>query len=569
MFPILSSKPLRLGWCDPIALLLAATLALTACGGGSSGSDTGTAPVPTPPVPLNQAFDAVGSSARTVSLAWTPPAEAARYDIERRAGNGDFARIATVDAGSGAYLDSGLQEGATYSYRLAKLGGTRSETAAKSATTTNDKVVTTERGAAIGDVVARTLGKAGGTLYAIDGWPQVLVPAGALEGDTAIETQSVENMAPEARGYALKVRMAAAPSLPLTLKVRYDEAQDDEVDALRIAVQRPAGDWTSLPLTDVDRTHRLLEARVPPEFLAAGGSTGATGVEFHVAQYVAMTLLPRQARVKVGDAIEFVPWAHVRGYETDAAGCPLLPDGSSDCVMQPLIEPRQVPLLNSKPGYQRYWRVNFTEGGNATLGTIVPSGNVGARYTAPARVPSPATVRVVFHTAHTASGRVLNLSSNVTIWDDAFNGTLDAVDGPSSEGTTLFARAQTRWELDPATANQPLKRYKGNGTVKVWATDADCSAINFSPDSSAIDTTSPLVFLEVDESQTPFTYKLTLVTFWTSTFSASCNRGNATLPGAMAGWGWSVEGTVANDGQLIVGEQVTEDGYKLSWRLAR
>ena len=202
-------------------------------------------------------------------------------------------------------------------------------------------------------------------------------------------------MAPEARWDALRVRLAAAPRLPLVLKLRYDEQQDEEVDTLRIAVQRPLGDWTSLPLAKVDRATRTLEAKVPPEFLAAAGSTGATGVEFHVAQYVAMTLLPREARVKVGDSIEFVPWAHVRGYETNAAGCTLLPDGTSDCVLQPVLKARQLPLTNTKPGYERYWRVNFIEGGNATLGTITPTGSVGARYTAPVRVPNPATVRVV------------------------------------------------------------------------------------------------------------------------------------------------------------------------------
>lgn len=550
----------------PLALMLAGALVLAACGGGG-GSDAGPG---SGAALLDQPFDAVGSSSRTVSLAWTPPAQAARYDIERRSSaQAEFVRIATVDAASGAFLDSGLDERATYSYRLARADGTRRETPAKAATTTDDQAVVTERGAALGEFTGRSLGAAGGTLAGPDGAIQVIVPAGAFSADTATETQPVENLAPEARLDALRVRLASVPQRPLVLKLRYDEAQDGEAESLRIAVQRPAGDWTSLPLVALDRANRTLEARVPPEFLAASGSTAASGVEFHVAQYVAMTLLPREARVKVGEGIDFVPWAHVRGHATDTAGCPLLPDGSSDCVMQPVLQARQLPLTNAKPGYDRYWRVNVIEGGNATLGTIVPTGNVGARYTAPVRVPAPATVRVVFHTAHAASGRVLNLSANVEIWDDAFNGTLDAVDGPSSEGTTLFARASTRWELDPTTANQPIKRYKGNGTVKVWATDADCSSIGFAPDSSAIETVSPMVFLEVDERSVPFRYRLTLVTVWQASFSAVCTRGSATLPAATAGWGWSVEGTVADDGRLIAGEQITEDGYRLSWRLTR
>lgn len=89
------------------------------------------------------------------------------------------------------------------------------------------------------------------------------------------------------------------------------------------------------------------------------------------------------------------------------------------------------------------------------------------------------------------------------------------------------------------------------------------------PPRPIIDTASPFVVLEVDQSQAPFTYRPALFTLRTSTFSASCNRGSATAPGQSTGWARDVQGTVANHGKLIVGEQVTQDGSKRSWRLTR
>lgn len=75
--------------------------------------------------------------------------------------------------------------------------------------------------------------------------------------------------------------------------------------------------------------------------------------------------------------------------------------------------------------------------------------------------------------------------------------------------------------------------------------------------------------LEVDQSQAPLSYKPTLFTFRTSAFSATCERGSATVPGQRAGWVRGVQRAVANHGKLIVGKQVTEHGYRLGWRLTR
>jgi hypothetical protein len=558
-----------------VAALTAAVLTallLSACGGGDGGSPSNPGTPGAGPTPeLVQPFEAVGSSARTVSLAWTPSAETRSYAVERRRGSsGEFSTVATVDARSGAYLDSGLDADTTYSYRLSTGGATRSTTAAKAATTTQEQAVVTARGAALGEFLGRTLGTAGGQITSGDGQLSIDVPPGALAADTPTEAQPVVNTAPAGRGDAIAIRMAAAPRLPLVLKLRYAAAQDDEADGLRIAVQRPAGDWTSLPLDSIDKDTRTLQAQLPPEFLASSAVPGAASVvlEFHIVKYLAFSLKPLSARVKVGQTLELVPYARVRGYDTEIGSCVPMPDGTRNCIMQPMLEEREMPFTNEKPGYNRSWWVSAVKGGNATVGTITPKDGVGAIYRAPAQVPQPSTVRVLFHSINTSTLRQVDLVALVDIWDDAWTGTMTAIDGPSSAGTTLTSTAHVRWLPDAANSIDTLKSYRGEGQVDVAVTDDNCS-VSIAPDSAPLMTDVRLVQLQVDESRSPMTYQARLITFWMAQISASCPGASTTRTTQMAGWGWEVQGRVSADGRTIEGSDVTEDGHRLSWKFSR
>jgi hypothetical protein len=554
------------------------SLLLAACGSG--GSDTNDSPDAPPVTPeLAQPFDAVGSSASTVSLAWTPPVQPATYTIERRGADGRFSAVATVDARSGAFLDSGLVPGTGYAYRLASTGAggaPRSETPARNATTTDELPVVTARGAPLGELTGRTLGTAGGQLQSHDGLVTVELPPGALQADTATETQPVANTAPDGRGTGLAVRLAALPRLPLTLKLRYAPEQDDEADGLRIALQRPGGDWISLPLTSIDKTTRTLQAQVPPEILATGtaGALSAApraatvGIEFHVVRYLAFHLKPRTARVKVGQTLELVPYARVRGYDTEIGTCEPLPDGRRICILQPMLETRELPFTNDKPGYIRSWWVSAVKGGNATVGTIVPRGAVGAVYTAPATVPNPSTVRVLFHSLDTSTLRKVDLIALVDVWDDAWTGQFTAIDGPSIAGTTLTSVASVRWAEDAAASSGTVKVYRATGSVQATVTDDNCT-VSLAPDTAPVATDTRLVELRVDEGTSPMTYSARLITFWPALIGASCPNGSAQQWTQMAGWGWEVQGRVEADGRTIVGDDVTDDGYRLSWRFTR
>jgi hypothetical protein len=400
------------------------------------------------------------------------------------------------------------------------------------------------------------------------------VPAGALADGSSASVQPVANAAPDGRGAGLRVRLSGKPQKALLLALKYAAADDDQADGLRIAVQRSDGAWFSLPLDQRDGATRTLKATLPPELLAApaaapglaGASEAAVSIEFHVVKYLAFHLSTPLAKVKVKNTLKLVPFARVRGWQTEIGTCERFEGGIEACIYTPMLESREIPLLNTKAGFERLWQVFTTTGGDAVHGTIAPQGDVGAIYTAPAQVPTPSQVLVRFYSRNTASGAIKILSAGVDVYDDDWNGTMTAVDGPSSTGTTLTSVAHVTWKLDAAASQGALQVYRAVGTVDVAVTDDDCT-VTIDPASRPISSDVRLVELQVDEAAN--TYKAKLITFWTATVTGICPKGAATNVTRTAGWGWEVEGTMSGDGRTIEGADTTEDGYALSWSFRR
>ncbi|MBX3625442.1 MAG: fibronectin type III domain-containing protein [Rhizobacter sp.] len=555
-----------------LALAMALTLALSACGGG--GSDSGPS---TPTTPASgQQLTAVGTSAHTVSLAWTPPATATTYAVERRTGTtGPYTRIATVDAASGAYVDDGLTQGTTYSYRLVSTDAAASPLAAGSATTGDDAALITAPGTALGASTQATLGSAAASIASPDGRITLELPAGSVSTGTTVETQAVSNTAPDGRGDALRVRLSAVPTQNATLRVRYDEADAPLADGLRIAVQRTDGSWLSLPLTQIDKTTRTLVAPLPIAMLAPSSAQaqatrarphgpGDVSVEFTVVRYLAFHLAPRQASVAVGGTLQFVPYARVRGYEVEIGICEPINDEQRACIYQPVLETRQLPFLNTKPGYTRGWYVFLQQGGSATDGTIVPSGEVGATYTAPQEVPDPETVVVSFQSTHQRTGRTVVLASPVTITDDRWVGTISATDGPSIAGTTAINIAHITWRRDLTAGNATTQVYRAEGTVGVTVTDDDCT-VTITPSVHEVSTDRNFVSLEIDRGVTPARYRLRLITFWNGNTFAVCPRASSSVDGLL-GYGWDVQGVL---GESSFSGHTTQETARIEWSFQR
>lgn len=558
-------------------LLLGATttLLLAACGGGGSstpapgtGNPDGNAGGPAPLAD----FAAMGSSARTVNLSWAPATTATTYTVERKAAGGSYLPVASVDGRNGQFLDDGLAKSTAYSYRVVAAGG--GTVAEASVSTTDEDAVVTATGAPQGDAATQTVGAAGGRVATASGAIAVDVPAGAFAADTTLQLQPVGNTAPDGLGEALTLRLAARPAQPLRLTLRYDSAEDNNADAMRIAVQRSDGLWFSLPLAAVDKTTRTLQSELPLALLAPVSALKTAqdanvSLEFTVVRYLAFKLEPKAAQVEVKKTLTLVPYARVRGYDTQIGTCIERELGLTDCLMKPVLESREIPLLNSKAGFTREWNVLMIPGGNTTLGTVVPrSGSSGAVYTAPAQVPNPRSLLVSFESLHNASGRQLRLNSDVTIYDTRWQGTITAQTPVSSAGTSMLATGTVTWTLDAAASSGTTKVYRGSGDLQVQVSDDDCT-VTVTPDRQPVGTDPQFVQLVVDESAVPARYTLTLVTFWPATIAATCPKGSGYTTTMSAGYGWELQGRTSTGGNIIEGTDTGIDGEVLTWRFSR
>lgn len=564
------------------ALVTALVLSgLAACGGGGGSSDSGTSTTTPPPASGSatsfSAFSAVGTSASTVSLAWRSAGPAGEVVIERRTGTGAYVRVATVDAGSGVYVDAGLAQATAYDYQLMGTTPGTAPLASASATTSEEVALATAAGMPVGAATTTVLGAAAHQATSPDGQITLSLPAGAVTTGTELVTQAAQNTAPDGLGQALRVRLSAVPAQAATLRVRYDEADASLADGLRIAVQRSDGTWLSLPLTAIDKTTRTLTASLPLGLLApaqtelAASATrphgpGDVSLEFTVVKYLAVRLMPRQANVRVDGTLRLVPYARVRGYDVTISVCEDIDETREACIITPIVEVREMPLLNTKAGYTRGWYVFLVPGGDAVHGTVAPTGNVGATYTAPHQVPDPRTVTVMFQSTHQRTGRTVLLTSAVTITDGTWTGTLSSIDGPSSAGTTVMVSGDVTWRLDTDASTATTLVYRPLGTLTVTVTDDDCTAFVTPP--TAPVTSDPLFgSLEIDTSVTPQRYRLRLVTFWNGTITGICPRASSTLP-ILAGYGWEGEGVVQGDGNSFSFEG-TQEQARIGWSFAR
>lgn len=538
------------------ALWLAGVLAvLSACGGG--GGDAPGTPNP-PPVetPATLSLSAFGGSANSVSLAWTPLADASAYQLERRAGNAAWTAVAELPADAQSYVDDGLAAQTSYSYRLwaQRAGGRLS---AESEATTIDAVPpSSEVGAAIGTATTARLGNAGGRIALPDGRAALAVPAGAFAAETELSLQRAANTAPDGLGDALRLRAAARPGRPLTLTLAYDAAHAADADGLGVALQRADGSWLALPIAGLDKARRELAVVLPSGGVtsAGGRSTGAAGVEitldYTIVTFLDMRLSPPSATVRPGESQLLVPYARTR---TEESGCrPTQFEGLCIALPMPVLKLRQVPFTNVKDGYTREWSVQGVVGGSAALGTVTPRAGTGALYRAPQEPPEPNPVTVTFRSRHERSGRTVEMSSRIKVaeprWTSRVSGYLGAAD------IAFTFSSQAVWTRFPGT-----DRFEADGTQEVGVVDITCTG-----SASPAEVPLPAGSLVIDRSVEPPTYKLDMGSVWTTTISASCPGHGSTsvrmdVPGRLI-----AEGTVSGNGTKIEG-QATLNGVQWNW----
>ncbi len=544
-----------------LAPLCAGLLILAGCGGGATPAAPPTSP--TSPVP-GARMAAEPGSAQHNTVTWSGGSAGTAWRLERRLGdNGDYALVAEVDSGTGVWLDGGLSADTAYGYRLSRADGSVLATA--SVRTGSEAALTTPAPAPTGTGLALPVTPTTQRLELPDGGLTLDLPAGSLSQSGTATLQPIANPLADGIGPGLSLSLPERPARALTLSLRYGADKDaDEVLQDRIALRQADGSWWLLPLAAFDEGRRLLQVSLPPSVWVAGPTATALaarpgavvtagGVRGDFVRVKALKLVPASATVPTLRSQRFVPVSIYRlnvstGCESD--------DGL--CVPSPVLRDVQLPLLNSKPGFQRQWTLEGSATPDGALGTLAPDPQAGVVYTAPAQVPATHPLTLRFLSTDSRSGRHLVLSARVRVAEDAWVGQLQARVGVGEAGNHYAA--DTRWTPDAAQSSATRRVYRPSGNVAVRI-ESPC-AQTASPDHVTLAQARATGQLVIDESTSPARYALALNTLWYATIQLQCTQ--ASFETAL-GHVWAAEGVVQG-GQI----QGADDGLGArSWSLGR
>ena len=312
------------------------------------------------------------------------------------------------------------------------------------------------------------------------------------------------------------------------------------------------------PLFGLDRERRTLTVRLDPPPVAqdTGPAAASVSLHFYLVTYQNFFLSPREASVDVGRTREFVPYAHTKG----VIGHVCTPDEDIGCLPYPLIGSEKAAFENSKPGYTRKWYVFADEGGTPALGTVTPSGAVGATYRAPDEVPEPNPVIVRFESVHTKTRRRVTLSAKVTVQAPVWTGTVEGVVSVPQGDLGFRFTSEGVWT---PVAGSDGRRYTATGTQTLSVIPMGCTG-TVSPATVAL----PPGALVIDDSTTPARYSLDVGSTWRSVLTGSCpGHGSATVafdvPGQLV-----IEGTLTSNGKTLEGFAAL-NGVAWTWALSR
>ncbi|WP_457390468.1 hypothetical protein [Roseateles sp. P5_E1] len=559
-----------------LAPLCAALLILAGCGGGSDPATTDTPGTPsTPTTPSAPApsvqMAALSGSAQHATLSWSGGSAGTAWRLERRREDGgEYALVAEVDSGAGLWLDGGLSADTGYSYRLSRTDGSVLATA--TARTGTEAVLTTAAPTAVGAGIPLPFTPTTSSLRLADGSLQLDLPAGSLSQAGTATLQPVTNPLPDGVGPGLSLSLPERPARTLTLSMRYGADEDvDEVLQDRIALQQADGSWWLLPLAAHDEGQRLLQVSLPPGLwveeqpaasaqMARAAATSVRGVKGQFVRVKAHKLVPASASVRTLGSQRFVPVSIyvMRGSQPCEAQT-----GEEFCLPTPVLRDVQVPVLNTKAGFQRQWTLEGSTTPDATLGTLALEPQAGIVYTAPAQVPATNPLTLRFRSVSNSNGRHLVLSAKIRVTEDAWVGKLEAFVGDLGAGHKY--NLDTRWNLDAAqsTATRRVYHPAGNAEHLYTVVDPVCQH-TVTPTHIPLAQAQATGQLIVDESTSPARYKLDLATLWNSTLTVSCPTGSTSAP-TKAGHVWTAEGVVTQG--RIAG---SDNGLgERSWALGR
>lgn len=278
-------------------------------------------------------------------------------------------------------------------------------------------------GTPVGIAVTQTIDATGGTFSEVTTGVTVKAFAGTVDSSAQVKVQPITNTLPD--GIGMGVEISSNQPLKKALIVRFSyEASEPDPNSLRLAMQADDGSWFSLAPVKIDTVNKTVSAALPDSLpVTTKGSSrvkpmGGLDVK-RVVKYLGFYMKPENATVKVGERVDFVPYARV--LEKEICQTETIPSGGAgpdDDELASLCKPKKVvkdyPFTNSKAGFVRSWGTYSTAGGFDADGTVQPHPSVGATFTAPAR-STVGSVQVLFWSGSSIGNPFPAVKAEVTI----------------------------------------------------------------------------------------------------------------------------------------------------------
>jgi len=312
------------------------------------------------------------------------------------------------------------------------------------------EIAVTSMGTPQGAPVSGVVTAAGGTLTSGDGVLQIAVPAGAVATDTTLTIQPITNEAPGGMGTAYRLGPEGQTfAVPATLTFAYTDAEISASDAagLGIAFQDSLGQWDAINQITLDEARHTVTVQTP-----------------HFSDWSRLEgyqIRPPEKTLKIGESLEL-----------SVQFCSREDTGDLTSLLYKCTEgASEVDFLT-----EQKWMVNGATADvtaiDQTFGTITPSDNSTATYTAPDAAPplNPIAVSTDFHRKN--GGHII-LVANITVGQPPIAGTIDStIDDQFGTTVVIHATASFVWN------DAQLGYISSNGHFSVIydSVSADCVA---------------------------------------------------------------------------------------------
>ena len=326
----------------------------------------------------------------------------------------------------------------------------------------NGKPLVTEVGKSAGEMSGTSIGSAGGTLNSVDGNVTVIIPAGALQSNTAISIQPITNEAPLSVGLGYRLLPEGTTfSKPVKITFHYNEQllKQSLEDFLWIVTQAGDKSWNAMLKSVVDKNAKTVTIET------THFSDWALG------KFIDFTLDPSAYSVKKGQSVHLT----LRGFSRDKALsdndelAPLpaisdLGDGLTPITPIPPVESR---LMDFRV---KQWTMNGATAPVSNSNGALNASGTSATYTAPGKKPAvnPVAVTVQLEANNKEGGKVSYMvTSNISVIETDLY-LLVKIDGKTIE----YYQYGFNGAIPPDPNNANLANCSGNsdGVVVIFGT---------------------------------------------------------------------------------------------------